>query len=51
MGKNKFILVVIMIVILAAGWVTTIRNVTGAESIKQQNRLVSRADTYLGKEK
>lgn len=50
MGKNKFILVVIMIVILAAGWVTTIRNVTGAESIKQQNRLVSQADTYIGKE-
>ncbi len=47
MKSKRMLLVLVFVVILAIGWLTTIKTVTGSEEIKKQDKLIEDADLYM----
>ena len=50
MKSKKFAFVLILIAVLVAGWLITLKAVSGIDEMKEQNALVDQADTYNGKQ-
>jgi hypothetical protein len=49
MRGKRFFLVLVLAVVLVAGWFLTLRSASGVEDIQKQSQLVEQADGYLGK--
>lgn len=50
MKLKKMLLVLVLAVVLAIGWLVTVRAATGSEVIREQNNLVTEADSYMARE-
>jgi tetratricopeptide (TPR) repeat protein len=50
MQTKKLSVIIIIVVVLAAGWYLSVKKVSGVDDINAQNELVAKADKYFDKE-
>src|SRR5574344_1723822 len=50
MGQKKLLLVLLVVVLLGAGWFAAMRAATGADIREKQNTLTVQADSFMDKE-